>query len=243
MSGLRAWGLRLAGLWKGAEREREFAAELEAHLQLHIDDNLRAGMSAEDARREAILKLGGVEATKQVCRERNGVPVIENLLRDAHFAVRQLRKNPGFTCTAVLMLALGMCASVAIFAFVDASLIKPLPYRDPARLVGVYESIPMCPECNLSYPDYLDWKKLNTVFRSLEIYGNAGYSVNTSSGLEPTHGTRVSDGFFRTLGVAPVLGRDFYSGEVGCAGSGVDFERRGIHHRWRVTGRLPLRAN
>ncbi len=213
MNRLRAWVLRLAGLWKSAEREREVAAELEAHLQLHIDDNLRAGMSAQEARREAILKLGGVEATKQVCRERNGVPVIENLWGDTRFAMRQLRKNPGFTCTAVLMLALGMCASVAIFAFVDASLIKPLPYRDPARLVGVYESIPMCPECNLSYPDYLDWKKLNTVFRSLEIYANAGYSINTPSGLEPTHGTRVSDGFFRTLGVTPVLGRDFYSGE------------------------------
>jgi predicted permease len=205
--------LRLAGLWKGEEGDRDFAAELEAHLQLHIDDNLRAGLSVEEARREAILKLGGVEATKQMRRERNGVPVIENLLRDARFALRQLRKNPGFTSTAVLMLALGMSASVAIFAFVDASLIKPLPYRDPSRLVGVFESIPMCPECNLSYPDYLDWKKLNTVFRSLEIYGNAGYSINTPRGLEPTHGTRVSDGFFRTLGVTPVLGRDFYSGE------------------------------
>ena len=213
MNGLRAWFLRLAGLWKSEERDREVAAELEAHLQLHMDDNLRAGMTAEEARREAILKLGGVEATKQVCRERNGLPVIENLLRDTRFAVRQLRKNPGFTGTAVLMLALGMCASVAIFAFVDASLIKPLPYGDPARLVGVYESTPMCPECNLSYPDYLDWKRLNTVFRSLAIYGNAGYSVSTPGGLEPTHGTRVSDGFFRTLGVTPVLGRDFYAGE------------------------------
>ncbi len=213
MSGLRAWLLRLAGLWKREEREQEVAAELEAHLQLHIDDNLRAGMNAEEARREAILKLGGVEATKQVCRERNGIPVIENLLRDGRFAIRQLSKNPGFTGTAVLMLGLGMCASVAIFAFVDASLIKPLPYQEPGRLVGVYESAPMCPECNLSYPDYLDWKKLNTVFRSLELYGNAGYSVSTATGMEPSHGTRVSDGFFRTLGVTPVLGRDFYAGE------------------------------
>jgi predicted permease len=213
MKTLRAAFLRLVGLWKGEEREREVAAELEAHLELHIDDNLRAGMSTEEARRAAILKLGGMEATKQVCRERNGVPVIENLMRDGRFAIRQLRKNPGFTGTAVLMLALGMGASVAIFAFVDASLIQPLPYRDPARLVAVYESNPMCPECNLSYPDYLDWKKLNRVFRSLEMYANAGYSVSTAGGLEPTHGARVSDGFFRTLGVTPVLGRDFYRGE------------------------------
>jgi len=213
MSWMRAWLFRLAGLWRNVERDREVAAELEAHLRLHIDDNLRTGMSAEEARREAILKLGGIESTKQACRERNGVPFIENLLRDGRFALRQLRQNPGFTATAILMLALGMCASVAIFAFVDASLIKPLPYRDPAELVGVYESIPMCPQCNLSYPDYLDWKKLNKVFRSLEIYGDAGYSVSTAGGLEPSHGTRVSDGFFRTLGVTPVLGRDFRDGE------------------------------
>jgi macrolide transport system ATP-binding/permease protein len=213
MKWTRVWGLRLAGLWRAEERNREVAAELEAHLQLHVDDNLRAGMTPEQARREAVLKLGGVESTKQVCRERNGVPVIDNLLLDARFAVRQLQKNPGFTCTAVLMLALGMCASVAIFAFVDACLIKPLPYRDSARLVGVFEAVPMFPLSNLSYPDYLDWKKLNTAFKSLDIFGNAGYSVSTPAGLEPTHGTRVSDGFFRTLGVAPVLGRDFRTGE------------------------------
>ena len=213
MSRIRAWFLRLAGLWRAEQRDLEMAAELEAHLRLHIDDNLRAGMTPEQARRQAILKLGGIESTKQICRERNSVPIVENALRDARFALRQLWQNPGFTATAIVMLGLGVCASVAIFAFVDASLLKPLPFRQPARLVGVYESIPMCPECNLSYPDYLDWKKLNTVFDSLEIYGNAGYSVSTNAGLEPTHGTRVSSGFFRTLGVIPALGRDFRAAE------------------------------
>jgi len=213
MNRLRAWLLRLAGTLPNERREHELAAEIEAHLQLHIDDNLRAGMAPEQARREAILKLGGVESTKQFCRERNGIPLLENLLRDVQFALRQLRKNPGFTCTAVLMLALGMCAAVAIFGFVDASLIKPLPYRNPNRLVGVFEKVPLFPQSNLSYPDYLDWKKLNAVFGSLDVYRHDGCIVNTASGAQPAMGTRVSDGFFRTLGVVPVLGRDFRTGE------------------------------
>jgi macrolide transport system ATP-binding/permease protein len=213
MKRTRAWLLRLAGLWRGERRDRDVDAEIEAHLQLHMDDNLRAGMTLAQARREAILKLGGIESVRQVCRERNSVPFIENLQRDTRFALRQLRKNPGFTCTAVFVLALGMCASIAIFAFVDASLLKPLPYRNSARLVGVFEAVPMFPWNNLSYPDYLDWKKRNTVFSSFDIYSNAGYSVMAASGLEPAHGTRVSDGFFRTLGVAPILGRDFRPGE------------------------------
>src|SRR6202158_4793727 len=95
-----------------------------------------------------------------------------SLLQDTRFALRQLRKNPGFTATAMFMLAAGICASVAIFAFVDAALLKPLPYKNPTRLVGVYETSSHCPQCNLSYLDYLDWKRLNTVFTSLEVYNH-----------------------------------------------------------------------
>ena len=84
--------------------------------------------------------------------------------------MRQLRKNPGFAGTAIVVLGLGMCASVAIFAFVDAALIRPLPYPNPERLAGVYERVPMIPEAPLSYPDYLDWKRMNDVFASLDVY-------------------------------------------------------------------------
>src|SRR5580698_4188764 len=98
------------------------------------------------------------------------VRLIENFLHDLRFAVRQLLKAPGFTATSILTLAIGMCGSVAIFAFVDAALLKPLPYRDPARLVGVFESIAAFPQSNLSYLDYLDWKRLNKVFSSLDVY-------------------------------------------------------------------------
>src|SRR5215467_12556181 len=95
---------------------------------------------------------------------------LESMLQDLRFAVRQFRKNPGFAVTAILVLALGMAASVTIFAFVDAALLRPLPYRDPSRLVVAYEATSSCRECNLSYPDYLDWKKTNTVFSMLEAW-------------------------------------------------------------------------
>ena len=137
----------------------------------------------------------------------------DNLLQDARFAARQLRNSWVFTSTAVVVLTLGMAASVAIFAFVDAALIKPLPYRNPSRLVGVFGSIPLFPQSNLSYPDYIDLKKLNTVFSSLEAYQSSGNLLTDPNGAQLARGARVSDGFFRTLGVAPVLGRDFYPGE------------------------------
>jgi macrolide transport system ATP-binding/permease protein len=138
---------------------------------------------------------------------------MNGFLQDLRYSLRQLRKSPGFAGTAIVVLALGICASVSIFAFVDAALIKPLPYPNPNRLVLVTESVPMIPLANLSYPDYLDWKRLNQVFSSMEVYNGTGYLLRTPAGTEPVPGIRVSDGFFHTLGIAPALGRDFYSGE------------------------------
>ena len=210
MKSLRAF---LSRIVPSRKRDEEFRDELECHLQMHADDNLRAGMTPEQARRDAIIKLGGVEPTREAYRDRSTIPALDHMQQDVHFAMRQLRKNPAFTGTAILMLALGMCASVAIFAFVDAALIKPLPYQNPSRLVGVFESAAMFKQSNLSYPDYLDWKKLSTSFTALESYQGMGLLMNTSSGAELVRGARVSDGFLRVLGVNPVLGRDFYAGE------------------------------
>jgi macrolide transport system ATP-binding/permease protein len=138
---------------------------------------------------------------------------MNGLFQDFRYSLRQLRKSPGFAATAILVLALGMSASVAIFAFVDAALIKPLPYANPDRLVDVTESAEMFPRANLSYLDYLDWKRLNTVFTSMDVYNDTGYLLRTADGTTPAPGVRVSDGFFGTLGIDPILGRDFYAGE------------------------------
>jgi len=213
MRQLRAWLFRLQGLFRKDERERELADELESHLQMHIDDNLRAGMSHQEARRVALMRLGGVEQAKEAYRDRATIPFIESVVQDLRFTLRQLRKHPAFTVTASAMVTLGIGASVAIFAFVDAALIKPLPYHDPARVLFVTETTPEIPRANFSYLDYLDWKKLNQVFASLNVYGQRGYVVSTPAGMEMVDGARVSDGFFHTLGVGPLLGRDFYPGE------------------------------
>ena len=213
MRRLRVAFARLIGLVTRGRHEQAFDDELDSHLQMHIDDNLRAGLGPEEARRRALLKLGGVESTRQAYRERSSVPMLEHFGQDLRFALRQLAKTPGFTATAVITLALGMGAAVAIYAFVDAALVAPLPYRDPARLVYVAESTAQIPRSNLSYLDYLDWKRLNTVFAALDVFDGRSSALATPRGVELVPGARVSDGFFRTLGVAPALGRDFYAGE------------------------------
>jgi predicted permease len=138
---------------------------------------------------------------------------MESVVQDLRFALRQLRKNPGFAMATILILALGIGASVAIFAFVDAALIKPLPYPASTRLVAVNESTDLFARNNLSYPDYVDWKRMNRVFTSMDVFGGTGYLLSTSAGMEPVPGEEVSAGFFRTLGIVPALGRDFRPGE------------------------------
>ncbi len=213
----RAWRrslTRVAGLvFRRRARERAFADEIDSHLALHIDDNLRRGLSPDEARRQARLALGGVEAMKEAYRNQGTVPVVEHTVQDIRLALRQLIKSPGLAATAILVLALGMGGCLAVFGFVEAALLRPLPYRDPARLLAVTESLPQMPRANLSYQDYKDWKAMNTVFTSLEAYNTRGHMLSTPSGVALVPGIRVSDGFFRTLGVTPILGRDFAPGE------------------------------
>ena len=135
------------------------------------------------------------------------------MLQDFRFAVRQLRKQPGFTFTAIAVLTLGIAASAAIFAFVDAALIRPLPYRTPSRLVALYERVPVGERYHLSNFDYLEWKRSNRSFSSLDAYRPDSFTLTTVDTPEAVPGARVSDGFFRTLGVTPFLGRDFRPGE------------------------------
>ena len=213
MRKLRAWLSRSKGLFAKKARERELADEIESHLQLHIDDNIRAGMSPEEARRVAVMKLGGVDQTIEAYRDRATIPFLESVVQDLRFTLRQLRKNPTFAITSTAMVALGISASVAIFAFVDAALIKPLPYKNPSRLLYITGTTPEISNGALSYLDYLDMKNLNRVFDSMDVYWQTGYALSTSTGMELVEGARVSAGFFRTLSVEPVIGRDFYTGE------------------------------
>ena len=140
MRALRAFLLRLGGLFHKERRDRDLTEEIESHLLLHIEDNIRAGMSAEDARRDAILKLGGVEAVKEEYRERRSFAVLETLLHDLRYAIRTLRKNAGFAAVAALTLALGIGGNTAMYSIVHAVMLRPLPAGEPERLVRVYET-------------------------------------------------------------------------------------------------------
>jgi len=134
-------------------------------------------------------------------------------MQDLKFALRQMIKNPSYAVLAVFILALGMGVSVAIFGFVDAALLEPLPYANAKTLVAVDERAVVFPRSNLSFQDYLDWKRMNKSLRALEVYTGMSFLLSTPSGTEPVEAARVSDGFFSTLGVRPVLGRVFLPGE------------------------------
>ncbi|MGC1905115.1 MAG: ABC transporter permease [Candidatus Acidiferrum sp.] len=192
--------------------DSDLAEEMAYHRELKQQDLQSAGLDKDEARYATNREFGNATVLKERSRDVIGF-WFETTLQDFRFALRQLRKNLGFTITAIAMLALGMAASVAIFAFVDAALLKPLPYKDPNRLVGVFERVALFEHSNLSIPDYLDWKKRNVSFTALEAFQGHSAMLQGSEGVENVNTGRVSDGFFRVLGVVPILGRDFASGE------------------------------
>jgi macrolide transport system ATP-binding/permease protein len=134
-------------------------------------------------------------------------------IRGLRLAARQLARTPGFTLPGIIVLALGLCASVSIFTFVDAALIRPLPYASPGRLITIFGAVPTCPRCRLSYLDYLDFKRFNRFSSSFEAFRNTGFIVAAGGDRESVPGARVSAGFFKALGVRPEIGQDFAANE------------------------------
>jgi predicted permease len=213
MQGIRAWLLRLAGLFDKQRRDRALADELESHLQFHIDDNLRAGMPAEEARRQALIKLGGIEQTKEAIRSQRGVPWIDPLLQDIRFAFRMLRKNLGFTVVAVLTLALGIGANTAIFSAVNGIVLKQLPYADASQLVSV-EGVRRFPGQNIEATVLFSpsiWKQVRQqtpAIAQMALYDNQRGATLTGGAVpEIVPTVHVSSDFFSVLGAKPLLGR------------------------------------
>ena len=205
--------LRKLQLLLGRERFRDELTEEMAFHRAAAEKTFAAeGMDPEAAGYAAKRQFGNATLLQERSHEVIGFR-LETVWQDLRFAIRQLRKNAGFASTAIVILTLGIGASVAIFAFVDAALLQPLPYRDPGRLVNLFERNTLGPRFHLSYLDYLDWKRLNKVFTSMEVYEDYGYILATPAGAQWVRAADVSDGFFRTLGVVPALGRDFHAGE------------------------------
>ena len=207
--------LRKVRLLFGREKFRdELNEEMAFHRAAAESAFVDEGMTPEAAKYVARRQFGNATRLNEQSHEVVGFRA-ETVVQDLRFALRQLRRSPGFTVTAILILALGMGANLAIFAFVDAALVKPLPYRDPARLVGLFESIAAGPKYCISYLDYLDWKHLNKSFASVDTYTGWNFMLRSPQGTELAAGAHVSSGFFQTLGVVPMLGRDFRGEEDG----------------------------
>lgn len=201
---------RFLGLFRKPQRDAEFAAELESHLRFHIEDNLRSGMTPEAARRDALLKLGGVEQTKENYRDRRGLPFLEIGLQDFRFALRTLRKSPGFTAVAVLTLALGIGANSAIFTVVYGVLFRPLSFPEPDRIVELVETEQgQTGELDLTAKQLQRLREFGTVFENMAGWTDEGFNVAVGNAAEHVRGTPVSADYFQVLGVHPAAGREF----------------------------------
>jgi predicted permease len=220
---IRAFLLRLGGLLQRSRQQQDLTDELESNLAFHIEDNVRAGMPPEEARRQAILRLGGIESTKQDCRDRLGLPLLETLFYDLRYGARSLGRSRMFTVIAVATLTFGIGASTTIFTVSQAVLWRPLPYAEPNRLVAISEVDRLKPStgANVASADSADWQRMSTVFSGMASYvgiderGKARIDLHLT-GVGETRivkGLVVSSNLFDVLGVAPMLGRRFAGGD------------------------------
>ncbi len=220
---LRASLARVRGLFHRNRRERELSAEMKSHLQMHIEHNLRAGMTPEQARRDAFIKLGGIEPIKESYRDRRGIPMIETLLQDLRYGFRMLAKNPGFTLVALLTLALGIGANTAIFSVVNAVLLRPLPYPDSGRLMMVWATDARRgnTEDVTSYPGFEDWRAQSKSFEGMTAFTTRGATLLAGDQAEIIPTVQVTPGFFELLRVPPATGRTFRPDESEAGASHV----------------------
>ena len=202
---------RLHTLWRKREMEQDLTEELRYHLERQIEQNLKAGLSPEEARRAALKDFGGVEQTKERCREARGVKLVEDLWQDLRYGLRVLVRSPAFTVLAVLTLALGIGATTTIFTVAYAVLLKPLPYKNADRVVYIWarnirQSVN---QGYLTYSDVVDYRERAQSFESLAAYTTVVTNLTGAGEPERIEGFSVSTDFFRVLGASPLLGRTF----------------------------------
>src|SRR5256714_11043325 len=203
--------LRFRSLFRKEHAEKELSDELRFHLEKLSEEKVARGMTKEEARYAALRELGGVEQTKEECRDMRRVNYIESFVQDVRYGLRMLAKNPGFTTVAVIALALGIGANTAIFSVVNTVLLRPLPYKAPERLVMVWEenSKQGYPQDTPAAANYVDWRDQNHVFAAMAAITEISFNLTGIGDPERIDGQRVSASLFPLLGVEPQLGRAF----------------------------------
>src|SRR5215468_698507 len=199
---------RLRSQLRRGKVERDLDRELQFHLEMETAENVRRGMSEEEARRAALLSFGGVERTKEAYRDIARFRRLEDFRQDLRYGARMLFKNPGFTLVAVLALALGIGANTAIFSVVNSMLLRPLPYYDPQRLVWVAEVMRHGEEiCGAA--DYIHWREQSKSFDHLVAFTSGNIYLTGRGEPEQLDSIRATANLFPALGVTPQLGRAF----------------------------------
>jgi predicted permease len=227
MTRLRIFFHRLLGLFLRRKLERELEEEIRSHLDMQIEDNLRQGMSLEDARRAARLRFGGMEQVKEAYWDKSRLGWIENLWQDLRYGTRMLLKKPGFTLIAVITLTLGIGAVTAIFSVVNGVLLKPLPWKEPDRLVMLWEarSHTGADQELVTGSDYTLWKRQQGLIEQIAFWpawpGAQSFKLVNDDGVDPVPGAFVSSDLFPLLGAKPVVGRAFLPEEDSYEGARV----------------------
>ncbi|HEY0366903.1 MAG TPA: ABC transporter permease, partial [Pyrinomonadaceae bacterium] len=198
------------------ELDQELDEELRFHLDRQIEQNIKTGMAADEARYAALKSFSRVDQSKEECRDARGVGLLENLMRDASYSLRILLKNYAFTIVVVLTLALGIGANTAIFSFANGILLRPLPYPHSERLAVIDETALKrgVDSMSVSFPNYLDWREQNKVFEDIGVYFGANrFSLSGAGEPVEVRGSYISHGLFEVLRVSPQLGRTFTANE------------------------------
>ncbi len=215
MRWIRVFRLRLRSLLLSGRVERELDEELRHHLERQIEENIGAGMSPEDARYSALRDFGGIEQRTDECRDARGLAFLDGLRQDLGYALRTLRKSPAFTAVAVLSLGLGIGANTAIFTFVNAALLKPLPYPQAERIVALRQRAAETGVTALVHPvSFLEWRDRARSFEALAIGQPLPVNTDGGYGAETVSGFWSTADLFRVFGVAPALGRAFAEEEA-----------------------------
>ena len=214
--------IRFRSLFRRAKVEEELDDELRLHLEQTTEKYVRAGMGKEEALRRVRLEFGGLDQIKEQCREARGTTLVTAFVQDLRYALRMLRKFPGFTTVVVLTVALGIGANTAVFSIVDAALLRPLPYRNADRLVMIAQHLPTEP--TPIFDTYREFEEWNRSSRSFEKMAAATWAPQDAGAILSWHGTKqeilavpVSDNFFTMLGVRAALGRTFEAGDLNSA--------------------------